>query len=223
LLTVSIDPRDTPEDARHKRAELLGLIHEGPTVIPMEGGDHSAEAESASRKVGDHGGEAGVASRKAGDGGGEVSSGGEAGASSARIDGEPAWEPWTFLVGAEPEIQVLAGTLGFGYRYDAVTDQYSHPAVIFVLTPAGEISSYIYGINPEPAELDAALSSAAAGRTRATLERILLRCFHYIPALRQYAGLIRGMLWACGIFTIIGLGAVLGRLWFRELRGELSR
>jgi protein SCO1/2 len=127
---------------------------------------------------------------------------------------------WPFLVGGEAEIQALAAALGFGYRYDRASDQFSHPAVIFALTPRGEISSYLYGIDPAPAEVERALEGAAAGETRATLERILLRCFHFIPALRQHAGLIRGLLRGGGALTVLALGLLLGRLWLRELRRE---
>jgi protein SCO1/2 len=155
LLTVSIDPRDTPLDARQKRAEL----------------------------------------------------------------GAP---DWTFLVGEEAEIRELTSSLGFGYRYDEATDQFSHPAVIFALTPAGGISSYIYGIDPEPAEVAASLREAAVGGTRTTLQRVLLRCYHYIPALRRYAGLVRWLLRACGALTLLGFGALVWRLIRRVPRREVA-
>lgn len=155
VLTVSIDPRDTPLDARQKQAEL----------------------------------------------------------------GAP---DWTFLVGEEAEIRELASSLGFGYRYDEATDQFSHPAVIFALTPAGGISSYIYGIDPEPAEVAASLREAAVGGTRTTLQRILLRCYHYIPALRRYAGLVRWLLRACGALTLLGFGTLVWRLIRRMPRREVA-
>lgn len=127
---------------------------------------------------------------------------------------------WPFLVGGDEEIHALSAALGFGYRYDRATDQFSHAAVIFALSPRGEISSYLYGIDPAPEEVERALEGAAAGETRATLERILLRCFHFIPALRQHAGLIRGLLRGGGVLTLLALGLLLGRLWLRELRRE---
>lgn len=155
VLTVSIDPRDSPLDARQKRAEL----------------------------------------------------------------GAP---DWTFLVGEEAEIREVASSLGFGYRYDEATDQFSHPAVIFALTPAGGISSYIYGIDPEPGEVAASLREAAVGGTRTTLQRILLRCYHYVPALRRYAGLVRWLLRACGALTLLGFGALVWRLIRRVPRREVA-
>jgi protein SCO1/2 len=129
---------------------------------------------------------------------------------------------WSFLVGGEGEIRELAESLGFGYRYDEATDQFSHPAVIFALTPAGGISSYIYGIGPEPAEVEAALAEAAVGGTRTTVQRILLRCYHYIPALRRYGGAVRWGLRAGGTLTLLGFGTLLVRLIRRVSRREVA-
>lgn len=129
--------------------------------------------------------------------------------------GSATFPGWTFLVGAEPDIEALAAAVGFGYRYDKSTDQYSHPAVVFALTPSGAVSSYIYGVNPEPRELATALSVAASGGTRSVVERILLRCFHYIPALRRHAGLIAVVLRVGGILTVLAAAVVFWRLVLR--------
>jgi hypothetical protein len=70
--------------------------------------------------------------------------------------------------------------------------------------------------------VEAALRAAAVGGTRSTLQRILLRCYHYIPALRRYAGLVRWSLRACGALTLLGFGALLGRLIWRAPRREVA-
>jgi protein SCO1/2 len=200
VLTVSIDPRDAPADAREKQAEILALLP--GRVIEARGG---AEATAASRL--------------------QVMDSAAAAAStttSEQTSANPTSTAWEFLVGEEAEIRELAESLGFGYRYDAATDQFSHPAVIFVLTPAGGISSYIYGIEPEPVEVAAALREAAVGGTRSTLQRILLRCYHYIPALRRYAGLVRWLLRACGALTLVGFGTLLWRTTARGSRHEVA-
>lgn len=141
---------------------------------------------------------------------------------SRQKQGEIGAADWVFLVGEEGEIRELAESLGFGYRYDEATDQFSHPAVIFALTPAGSISSYIYGIDPEPAEVESALREAAVGGTRTTLQRVLLRCYHYIPALRRYEGMVRWGLRAGGTLTLVGFGTLLVRLIRRAPRREVA-
>lgn len=125
---------------------------------------------------------------------------------------------WAFLVGEEGAIRTLAESLGFGYALDPASGQYAHPAVVFAITPGGRISSYVYGTTFEADELARALQAAAAGTVRTTtaLERVLLRCFHYVPALRRYAGLIEGVLRTGGLLTVLLFGGLLARLWRRE-------
>lgn len=168
VVTVSIDPRETPVEARHKVGELGSIL-----------------------------------------GWGESSAYGAQG--------------WSFLVGNESEIAALAGAVGFGYRYDPGTDQYSHPAVVIALTPGGAISSYIYGVNPDPGEVASALGVAAAGGTRSALERILMRCFHYVPALRRHAGLVGGILRGGGALTLVAIAVLFWRLVVRGTRGAVVR
>ncbi|HWV56344.1 MAG TPA: SCO family protein [Longimicrobiales bacterium] len=129
---------------------------------------------------------------------------------------------WPFLVGAEPEIRTLAATLGFGYAYDPVSDQFAHPAVVFILTPDGRISSYLYGTTFDAGEIGAALRDAGEGTVRASLHQVLLRCFRYIPALRRYGGAVTTALRTSGLLTVLLLGGWLGRFWWRDLQRKPS-
>jgi protein SCO1 len=126
---------------------------------------------------------------------------------------------WPFLTGGEREVRALADAVGFDYRYDPDTDQYSHPALLTVATPGGRISSYLYGISFDGADLSAALAGARAGRLRETRQPLLLRCFHYVPSLRRYAGSITAFLRIGGVLILVAMG--LGLLALR--RTEAAR
>src|SRR5690348_5668950 len=54
---------------------------------------------------------------------------------------------WHFLTGEEPQIKQLTAAVGFRYAYDPDSKQYAHASAIMVLTPAGKISRYFYGIS----------------------------------------------------------------------------
>jgi protein SCO1/2 len=144
VLTVSIDPRDTPADAAHMRAEVLG-------AAPPEGLE------------------------------------------------------WAFWTGGAAEVAELAERVGFGYRYDARSGQFAHPAVAFVLTPEGRISRYLYGVGVPGEHFRAALTAAAAGETGSTFERVLQRCLHYVPALRRYAALVSNFFRTGGALVLLSL------------------
>jgi len=149
ILTVSIDPRDGPEDSARRRRAVLGAV--------------------------------GL---------------------------DPPQDAWSFLVGDAREVRRLADAVGFRYRRDPRSGQYAHPAVVVVLTPEGRVGRYVYGFAPDPAELREAVEAAGAGRTGGTLERVLLQCFRFTPALRRHAGSISALLKLGGVGILAGAGAV---------------
>jgi protein SCO1 len=103
-------------------------------------------------------------------------------------------EAWPFLIGEEPAIAALAGSLGFRYAWDERTEQYAHPAVIFAITPEGRIARYLHGVAFAPDEVRGALRDAAAGRIRAVDDGGgLLSCFRFSAALAEYGPAIQLM------------------------------
>ncbi|MGE5181575.1 MAG: SCO family protein [Acidobacteriota bacterium] len=125
---------------------------------------------------------------------------------------------WPFLVGAEHPIHALADALGFRYRWDPASEQFAHPAVMFVLTPDGRISRYLEGIEVEPATVASALRDAAKGTIGEPISDSVLSCFHFDPAERAHREQIDRFLMIGGSALILVLGsAVLGLyLWERR-------
>jgi protein SCO1/2 len=118
---------------------------------------------------------------------------------------------WPFVVADEPAIRAVADALGFAYRYDAASGQFAHPAALFILTPDGRVSRYIYGFDLSPADLDGALADAAAGRIGADSgPALLLQCFRYLPSLRAHATALRVLLAASGALILVGTLAFIG-------------
>ena len=117
-VVVSLDPRETPEEAARRQATLLELAHT---------------------------------------------------------------RAWPYLVG---DVAPLAAALGFHYHYDARTDQYVHPAVVFVLTPDGVISSELRGVVFP--FLGDAIARAGRGELAHPDAEGILRCFHFDAALGRY-------------------------------------
>jgi protein SCO1/2 len=93
---------------------------------------------------------------------------------------------WPFLVGDEANITALTRTLGFKFLRDPRTGTLAHTAVVFVLSPDGMISRYLYGTEFPARDLKLALLEASDGKTGSVGDKILLRCFHYDPATRRY-------------------------------------
>lgn len=123
---------------------------------------------------------------------------------------------WHFLVGADTNIKALAGTVGFGYKYDQESDQYIHAAVSMICTPDGHLSRYLYGVMYEPQTLTFSLLEASQGRVGTTLDQILLYCFHYDNKSGRYALAAMNLMRLAGMATVVVLGIVLSVRWRRD-------
>jgi protein SCO1/2 len=129
---------------------------------------------------------------------------------------------WHFLIDHQGNVAKLAQQVGFQYRRDDQTGQYAHASVIFVLSPEGKISRYLYGVKFRAFDVKLALSEAAEGKTGLT-QKLLLLCFHYDPASRSYAPYAMNIMRGGGVLMVLIMGTVLYRLFRRERdRNRLS-
>jgi protein SCO1/2 len=124
---------------------------------------------------------------------------------------------WHFLVGRQNAIDSLAKALGFQYYYDEKQKQFAHPAVVFVLSPSGEITRYLYGLEYMPKDLRFALLEAARGKIGSTIDKIILYCYHYNPDAGGYTLFASRLMQIGGAATIVIILLFLGIFWRREL------
>jgi protein SCO1 len=137
--------------------------------------------------------------------------------------GRPEAAPgWHFLVGGEAEVHALTDAVGFGYRWNEEQKQYVHQAAIYVVTPDGRLSRYLYGVMFDPRTLKLSILEAGKGKIGSTLDQIVLYCFHYDASSGKYAPAAVRIMRAGGILTILILGSVLSTLWVRDRRRRRS-
>src|SRR5262249_20622061 len=86
---------------------------------------------------------------------------------------------WHFLTGEEESITALARAIGFRYTFNPRTGLYAHAAGLVIVTPAGRIARYFYGIDFPPRELEIELGRARAGSIGNPIGRLLLYCYDY--------------------------------------------
>jgi protein SCO1/2 len=123
---------------------------------------------------------------------------------------------WEFLVADTAQSTALAEQLGFVYWYDEERDEYAHPAVIFVMTPDGVISRYLYGIEFKERDLRLSLLEASQGKIGSTIDRIILYCFHYDPDAKGYVVFAGNVMRLGGLFTLVVLAVFVAMLFRRE-------
>ena len=124
----------------------------------------------------------------------------------ASLYGRSGLTGWHFLTGSDLDIHRLADAVGFRYAYDSESGQYAHPSVIMVLTPAGKVSRYFYGISYPSRDLRLGLVEASADHIGSpAANAILLYCYHYDPRTGKYGVMISRILRAAGILTVLGI------------------
>jgi protein SCO1/2 len=123
---------------------------------------------------------------------------------------------WHFLTGSQESISRLATAIGFGYHWDEATKQYIHASGIMVATPEGRMSRYFFGIDYAPADLRLALADAAKHKISRPVDFILQFCFHYDPTQGKYTLAIINILKVAGIFTVLGIAALVYYIMRKE-------
>ena len=120
---------------------------------------------------------------------------------------------WHFLTGDETNIKRVTETVGFGYKWNEKMLQYAHSAAIFVITPDGTISQYLYGIAYEPQTLRMSLLAASQGKLGTPLEKILMYCFHFDSSEGKYTPSALGIMrLGGGVMLFIVAGVMSGML-----------
>lgn len=127
---------------------------------------------------------------------------------------------WHFLTGDEPEIATLAEAVGFQYRFDERSGQFAHASGIVVITPAGRLSRYFYGIDYPTRDLRLGLVEASEHRIGSAVDQLLLFCFHYDPLTGKYSLAIMNILRLLGVATVLALGAGVVIMLRRERRAS---
>ncbi|MCB0359892.1 MAG: SCO family protein, partial [Bdellovibrionales bacterium] len=125
---------------------------------------------------------------------------------------------WHFLTGEESNIKALMNELGFVYEKDG--SEYMHTAAIMVLTPAGKIARYFYGIKFPAEQVRLALVDASEGKIGTTLDKVFLYCFRFDPTKGVYTPIVMNIVRVVSLGTLAVLCGSLLMLRFKEKRGS---
>jgi protein SCO1/2 len=116
--------------------------------------------------------------------------------------------------------RALADAVGFHYAWDESRKEWAHVAAIFVLTPDGRVSRYLYGVDYPPKDFRLAVVEASAGKVGTSFDKFLLTCYRYDPASRRYEPYAWGFVRAGAALVLLALTALIGGLVWRERRAK---
>lgn len=123
---------------------------------------------------------------------------------------------WQFHTAQAGAVKELADAVGFKYkRLD--NGEYSHPACIFVITPEGKVSRYLYGFSYPSRDMKFALMDASQGKLIKSIgDRLLFYCYMYDDARGTYTLQVVRVMQIAGGATVLLLAGTIGVLLLRE-------
>lgn len=138
--------------------------------------------------------------------------------------GSPEAAPsWHLLTGNRGAIKAICAAAGFEYKWIDSVQQYSHPAAIVVLMPDGRVSRYLHGVKYDPKTLRLSVVEASQGMSGSTMDQFLLVCFKYDQHSGRYTLAAVKLMRFGGALTVIVVGGILGRLYYKEYRARKKR
>lgn len=122
---------------------------------------------------------------------------------------------WHFLTGTNDNIKPLMDSMGYNYKPDGEV-RFSHPAAIILVTPAGEVSRYLFGIEFPASDLRLSLVEASSGKIGTLTDAFLLTCFRFDPDKGKYTPFAIGFMQIGGLLVFLFLVGLVLFLYLRE-------
>jgi len=129
---------------------------------------------------------------------------------------------WHFLTGGPAAVAALTQAAGFQYQYNAQDNQFAHPTAILMLTPAGKIAQYHYGIEYAPRDLRLGLVQASQGQIGTLTDEALLYCYRYNPQTGTYSAIVSRVLRISGAVWLAMVGAFLVVMFRMEPKNRVQ-
>lgn len=121
-----------------------------------------------------------------------------------------------FLTGSKANIENLAKTVGFKYKWNAQANEWAHASAAIVSTPKGVISRYLHGVYFEPKTFRLSVVEASKGMIGSLADNFALFCFRYDPKTNKYAFYIMNILRGVAGLVLLLLLAWLVPFWLRN-------
>ncbi|HEY2785662.1 MAG TPA: SCO family protein [Fimbriiglobus sp.] len=124
----------------------------------------------------------------------------------------------TVITEAEANVKALADSVGFHFVYDNKIKQYIHGSGILVLSPDGQVSRFLAGIDFPAQDLRLAIIEAGQGKVGSWTDRATLLCFAYDHTSGHYRFTMRWLAAASVpfVFLVLGVAVYTGRRVRRE-------
>ena len=125
---------------------------------------------------------------------------------------------WVFATSNQEGISKITDALGFRYKYDKLTKEYYHPAMLAFVSPNGVVSSYSMDVAFPANQMRLAIIDASEGKVGSVVDQFLMLCFRYDSERNRYVASAWKIMRLGGMVTIGVILALVGPFWFGSRR-----
>lgn len=125
---------------------------------------------------------------------------------------------WHFVTAAQPEITAVTEALGFNYRYDRVTKEYYHPAMLAFVSPKGVVTRYSLDVAFPEQQMRLAIVDASDGKVGSVVDQFIMLCFRYDSERNRYVASAWKIMRLGGFATVAILVVTLTPFWIGRKR-----
>lgn len=130
---------------------------------------------------------------------------------------------WHFLTASEDVVKKFTQNVGFDFKWNENSKEWSHASAAIVVSPDGKISRYLPGIVFEPKNVKLALTEAGQGKVGNLIDSLILYCFQYNPHKSAYTLAAFKLMKVGGLLMVLVLAFWLLPVWIRSVRAEEPR
>jgi protein SCO1/2 len=125
---------------------------------------------------------------------------------------------WHMLTGTEENVRAITNAVGFKFSYDHKTDLINHPSASMVLTPKGQVSSYIVGPMFPTTVLKTDLTMAAKGEVGEAVDQSFMFGCIRLDASGRYTPVVENIVRLGCVITVLLLGGFILKMILMERR-----
>ena len=120
---------------------------------------------------------------------------------------------WHFVTAKQKAITEVTDALGFRYRYDKLTKEFYHPAMLAFVTPEGVVSSYSLDVAFPKDQMTYSIIDASDGKVGSVVDQFLMLCFRYDSERNKYVADAWNIMRLGGAFTVCLILVTLTPFW----------
>jgi len=129
---------------------------------------------------------------------------------------------WHFLTGTDENIRMVTETIGFNFNKLGEND-IAHGAALYITSPTGKLSRYLYGVQYSGFDLKRGLLDAMDEKQISVADKVLMFCYRYSKDARGYVLFAGNFITGSGYLVLSLFIGFFSWLWYHEFKRKRKK